>query len=106
MTGKELLNAVAHGRTDLIQVLLEILEEAGAAYCVIDGLAVNAYAEPVVSLPGREPAPEQAPEGPRRHRAPGGDPAGARGAAPPAHPGPNQLRRPPEIDARSTRFAA
>ena len=50
MTGKEFLNAVAHGRTDLIQILLEVLDEAGAAYCVIDGLAVNAYAEPVVSL--------------------------------------------------------
>jgi len=50
MTAKEFLNVVAHGRTDLIQLLQEILEEAGAAYCVIGGLAVNAYAEPVVSL--------------------------------------------------------
>lgn len=50
MTEKEFLNAVAHGRTDLIQLLLEILDETGAAYCVIGGLAVNAYAEPVVSL--------------------------------------------------------
>ena len=50
MTAKEFLNAVAHGRTDVIQLLREILDEAGAAYCVIGGLAVNAYAEPVVSL--------------------------------------------------------
>jgi hypothetical protein len=30
--------------------VLQVLEEAGAHYCVIDGQAVNAYAEPVVSL--------------------------------------------------------
>jgi len=31
-------------------MLLDILADAGAAYCVIGGLAVNAYTEPVVSL--------------------------------------------------------
>jgi hypothetical protein len=30
--------------------LLSLLEETGADYCVIGGLAVNAYTEPVVSL--------------------------------------------------------
>lgn len=50
MTGKEFLQAVTHGRTDLVQALLGILEETDARYCVIGGLAVNAYAEPVVSL--------------------------------------------------------
>ncbi|HEX6200676.1 MAG TPA: hypothetical protein VF150_10460 [Thermoanaerobaculia bacterium] len=50
MTGKEFLRAVANGETDLLQVLLDVLEEAGARHCVIGGLAVNAYAEPVVSL--------------------------------------------------------
>ena len=50
MTGREFLNAVAKGEADLLQILLDILEETGAAYCVIGGLAVNAYAEPVVSL--------------------------------------------------------
>ncbi|HZF08170.1 MAG TPA: hypothetical protein VFE33_05200 [Thermoanaerobaculia bacterium] len=35
---------------DLLEQTLEILEEAGAHYCVIGGQAVNAYAEPVVSL--------------------------------------------------------
>ncbi len=50
MTGKEFLHAVAHGRTDLLQLLVEILDQIGATYCVIGGLAVNAFAEPVVSL--------------------------------------------------------
>lgn len=50
MTGKEFLNAIANGRIDLLRELVEILEETDAAYCVIGGLAVNAYAEPVVSL--------------------------------------------------------
>lgn len=31
-------------------MLLSLLEETGADYCVIGGLAVNAYTEPVVSL--------------------------------------------------------
>lgn len=50
MTGKEFLNAVANGKTDIIQLLLKLLEDTGSAYCVVGGLAVNAYAEPVVSL--------------------------------------------------------
>jgi hypothetical protein len=50
MTGKDFLRAVANGRTDIVQTLLDILEESGAGYCLIGGLAVNAYAEPVVSL--------------------------------------------------------
>jgi hypothetical protein len=50
MTGKDFLRALANGRTDLVQVLLDILKETGAGYCVIGGLAVNAYTEPVVSL--------------------------------------------------------
>ena len=44
------MNAVANGETDILQQLLEILAETGSKYCVIGGLAVNAYAEPVVSL--------------------------------------------------------
>jgi len=35
---------------DIIQSLLDILRETGASYCVVGGLAVNAYVEPVVSL--------------------------------------------------------
>ena len=50
MTGKDFLNAVTGGRTDVPALLLRILEESGSQYCVVDGLAVNAYAEPVVSL--------------------------------------------------------
>lgn len=50
MTGKEFMNAVADGKTDILRLLLNLLEETGSTYCVIGGLAVNAYAEPVVSL--------------------------------------------------------
>lgn len=50
MIAKDFLNAVAHGRTDVIQLMLGVLKETGAAHCVIGGLAVNADAEPVVSL--------------------------------------------------------
>jgi len=50
MTGKTFLNRVANGQTDVIALLLELLKQTGANYCVIGGLAVNAYAEPVVSL--------------------------------------------------------
>jgi hypothetical protein len=50
MTGKSFMRAVTRGDVDILQVLLSILEESRAPYCVIGGLAVNAYAEPVVSL--------------------------------------------------------
>ncbi|MBN1394358.1 MAG: hypothetical protein JW959_05000 [Pirellulales bacterium] len=50
MTEREFLNAVGGGNDDLPQLLLDMLAQAGASYCVIGGLAVNAYAEPVVSL--------------------------------------------------------
>ena len=50
MKGKTFLNRVANGKTDIVQVLLSILQQTGSTYCVIGGLGVNAYAEPVVSL--------------------------------------------------------
>ncbi|MFH0911586.1 MAG: hypothetical protein V1918_08810 [Planctomycetota bacterium] len=50
MTGKEFLNSVANGKTDIVRTLLDILAETGATYCLIGGLGVNAYVEPVVSL--------------------------------------------------------
>jgi len=50
MTEKEFFNSVAKGRSDILQVLLDILASTGSRYCVIGGLAVNAYVEPVVSL--------------------------------------------------------
>ena len=50
MTKKEFINAVANGKADVLQVFLDAVTQIGADYCVIGGLAVNAYAEPVVSL--------------------------------------------------------
>jgi hypothetical protein len=50
MTGKEFINSVANGRVDVIQAILDVLSETGSGYCLIGGLAVNAYVEPVVSL--------------------------------------------------------
>lgn len=50
MTGKDFFNAVARNEEDVVQVLLDIFSETRAPYCVVGGLAVNAYAEPVVSL--------------------------------------------------------
>lgn len=50
MTGKEFLNSLANGQSDIVQILLDIIAETGSPYCVIGGLAVNAYVEPVVSL--------------------------------------------------------
>ena len=50
MTGKEFINAIANGETDIIQALLDILKQTDSLYCVVGGLSVNAYVEPVVSL--------------------------------------------------------
>jgi len=50
MTEKEFINNIANGQEDIIQKLVDLLEENKIGYCVIDGLAVNAYVEPVVSL--------------------------------------------------------
>jgi hypothetical protein len=50
MRGKEFLNSLANGKSDILQLLLDILSETGSRYCIIGGLAVNAYVEPVVSL--------------------------------------------------------
>ncbi len=50
MTEKEFINSIANGQEDIIQKLVDLLEENKIGYCVIDGLAVNAYVEPVVSL--------------------------------------------------------
>jgi len=50
MTKKEFLNSVSNGKVDILQIFLDVLSEEGVAYCVIGGLAVNAYVEPVVSL--------------------------------------------------------
>jgi hypothetical protein len=50
MTGRAFLNGVTHSQEDIVQLLLSLLEKTRSGYCVIGGLAVNAYAEPVVSL--------------------------------------------------------
>ncbi|OHB85038.1 MAG: hypothetical protein A2Z38_00740 [Planctomycetes bacterium RBG_19FT_COMBO_48_8] len=50
MTGKEFVNSLANGKSDIIQLLLDILTKTDSRYCLIGGLAVNAYVEPVVSL--------------------------------------------------------
>jgi len=50
MTGKEFLNSLANGQSDVVQQFLDVLAECSSKYCLIGGLAVNAYTEPVVSL--------------------------------------------------------
>jgi hypothetical protein len=50
MTGKEFINRLANDKSDIVQILLDILSKTGSRYCIIGGLAVNAYVEPVVSL--------------------------------------------------------
>jgi hypothetical protein len=50
MTGKKFMNTVANGKEDILQIFLDILKRTKTAYCIVGGLAVNAYAEPVVSL--------------------------------------------------------
>jgi len=50
MTEKEFIHRVARGEVDVIGRVLNSLGAAGADYCAIGGLAVNAYVEPVVSL--------------------------------------------------------
>ena len=50
MTGKEFINRLANDKSDIVQILLDILSKTDSRYCIIGGLAVNAYVEPVVSL--------------------------------------------------------
>ena len=50
VTKKEFMNCVSNGREDILQQMLDLLNEMKVDYCVIGGLAVNAYVEPVVSL--------------------------------------------------------
>ena len=41
--------AVTKGRSDFLERLLAVFEEAGVEFCVIGGTAVNAYSPPVVT---------------------------------------------------------
>lgn len=47
---KAFLNRLCNGEADIIQELLNLLKRMEIDYCVIGGLAVNAYVDPVVSL--------------------------------------------------------
>lgn len=50
MNQRSFFNGVTNGRKDIIQDLMDIMKHNNIDYCVIGGLAVNAYVEPVVSL--------------------------------------------------------
>ena len=50
MNRREFLIRVANSEEDFLQEFLDILRKHRTRYCIIGGLAVNAYAEPVVSL--------------------------------------------------------
>lgn len=50
MTAKDFMNRLANGKEDVLRDFLAHLEQRKIAYCAVGGLAVNAYAEPVVSL--------------------------------------------------------
>lgn len=50
MTKREFMRAIAREKKDLLQEFVDILKKRKIPYCLIGGLAVNAYAEPVVSL--------------------------------------------------------
>ncbi len=44
------MNTVANAKQDILQIFLDILDRTNTPYCIVGGLAVNAYVEPVVSL--------------------------------------------------------
>lgn len=50
MTKKEFMNKIVNNQEDILQQFLDLINSQKIDYCVIGGLAVNAYAEPVVSL--------------------------------------------------------
>ncbi len=50
MTKREFARRVWNGKGDVLEAFLASLNKAKIKFCVIGGLAVNAYAEPVVSL--------------------------------------------------------
>ena len=50
MTAKEFQKLVTEDRSDFLDRFLALLRDRQIDYCVIGGLAVNAYAEPVVTL--------------------------------------------------------
>ncbi|KQC12030.1 MAG: hypothetical protein APR63_11860 [Desulfuromonas sp. SDB] len=50
MNQKQFFNNVSNDKFDVIDIILDALEKNNIDYCIIGGLAVNAYVEPVVSL--------------------------------------------------------
>ncbi|MCB4790549.1 MAG: nucleotidyl transferase AbiEii/AbiGii toxin family protein [Elusimicrobia bacterium] len=50
MNQKKFFNGIVNGKKDIIQVIIDLMKQNNIDYCVIGGLAVNAYVEPVVSL--------------------------------------------------------
>ena len=50
MTEKEFIKRVVNGKGDFLQTFIDLLKINRIKFCVIGGLGVNAYAEPVVSL--------------------------------------------------------
>ncbi len=50
MTKREFARRVWNGKDDVLEAFLGSLNKAKIKFCVIGGLAVNAYTEPVVSL--------------------------------------------------------
>ena len=50
MTKKDFMNKITNSQNDFFQRFLDILKEKDIKFCVVGGLAVNAYCEPVVSL--------------------------------------------------------
>jgi hypothetical protein len=50
LTRKEFLSRISESRKDVLGEFFDLVDSLGIPVCVIGGLAVNAYAEPVVSL--------------------------------------------------------
>jgi hypothetical protein len=50
MQALEFWKAVTVDHANLLESMIQFLDEHKLKYCVIDGAAVNAYTEPVVSL--------------------------------------------------------
>ena len=50
MTAKEFQKLVTEDKSDFLDRFLGLLREKKIAYCIIGGLAVNAYCEPLITL--------------------------------------------------------
>lgn len=50
MTKKDFLNKITNSKDDFFEKFINFLKEKDIKFCIIGGLAVNAYCEPVVSL--------------------------------------------------------